>query len=178
MDLYRDEQGVTSVRFGSGRGNVPSGLAGYSGNANIMDSLQNLVNHQSAARTVTPRDVVWVMGTGVATDEVVFDDFLDPNAFIVSSMQASITQLTDDNGNSLGVPHHRNGQVRELGPGLIFIAEYWLDPEGDDDIHLQNAATSLRWNVPAYGLVTAGTGRAEPVALGGVKGRGLLALRR
>ncbi len=172
VDLYRDEDAATSVRFGSGRGNASPAPPGYSGNANIMDSLQNLVNHQAAARPVTPRDVVWVMGTGVATDEIAFDDFLDPNAFIVSNMQASITQLLDADGDTTGVPHHRNGQVRELGPGLIFIAEYWLDPEADDDIHLQNAATSLRWNVPAYGFVAAGSARVEPVALGGVKGRG------
>jgi hypothetical protein len=46
------------------------------------------------------------------------------------------------------------------------------DPVGHEEIHLQNAATSLGWKVPPYGLVEAGTARVEPAALGGMEGRG------
>lgn len=177
VDLYKDSAGEpVSVRFGSGRfieqfravGPYP---AGYTHNANILDSLQNLPNWNPAARPVTPRDVVWIMSTGVATDEVAFDDFLDPNALIVSSMTASITQLRTPGGASMSVPIHHNGEVREL-EGIGIAATYELQPDEQAEIHLQNGATSLSWQVPPYGLVETGTGRVEPVALGGVVGRG------
>jgi hypothetical protein len=110
------------------------------------------------------------MSTGVATDEVAFDDLLDPNALIVSNMQASITQLYQS-GVSLGIPEHHNGQVRELN-GIGLLTRYDLVPDAVADIHLQNAATSPSWQVPAYGRVEAGSARVEPVALGGIEGRG------
>jgi hypothetical protein len=178
VDLYTDGAGEpVPVRFGSGRfieqfrpvGPYP---AGYTHNANVLDSLQNLPNWRPQARPVTPRDVVWVMSTGVGTDEIAFDDLLDPAALIVSNMQASITQLYSQSGQSLAIPHHHNGQVRTLN-GIGIAATYDLDPELDDEIHVQNGATTLSWQVPAYGSVEAGTARVEPVALGGVEGRGL-----
>lgn len=178
VDLYRDEGGTpVPVRIGSGRfieefrptGPYP---AGYTHNANILDSLQNLPNWRPEARPVTPRDVVWIMSTGVATEEIAFDDLLDPNALIVSNMQASITQLYTDDGKSLAIPDHHNGQVRVLN-GIGLLATYDLQPELDADIHLQNGATSLDWEVPAYGRIEAGQARAEPVALGGIEGRGM-----
>jgi hypothetical protein len=178
VDLYRDEGVAVPVRLGSGRfidgarnagGPYPDG---YTHNANVMDSLQAVLNYNPAARPVTPRDVVWLMSTGVGTDEIAFDDLLDPNAFIVSNMQASITQLYDEDGESMAIPRHHNGQVRTL-EGILFVGvNYELHPEQDEEIHLQNGATSLRWAVPAYGSVAAGTARIEPVALGGVQGRG------
>lgn len=179
VELYRQDGSATEVRFGSGRfidavrndgGPYPPG---YTHNPNILDSVQNLPNFVPAARPVTPRDVVWLMSTGVATDEIAFDDFLDPNAFIVSNMQASITPLYDADGHSRSVPDHHNGQVRVLDADVAIPALYTLDPEGAEDIHIQNAATSLSWAVPRFGRVTAGTGRVEPVALGGIRGRGL-----
>ena len=179
VDLYADEAGdPVGVRVGSGRfigrfredGPYPGG---YTHNANILDSLQNLPNMHSRARPVTPRDVVWVMSSGVATDEIAFDDLLDPRALIVSNMQASITQHWGEDGSSTGVPIHHSGEVRTLGglPGVL--ATWELSPEEDAEVHVQNAATSLAWQVPAYGRMEAGSGRTEPVALGGVEGRGL-----
>ena len=180
VDLYRDAAGApVPVRFGSGRfvqevrergGPYPPG---YSHNANILDSLQQRLNHVSAMLPITPRDVVWLMGTGVATDEIAFDDFMDPNALIVSNMQASITQAYDEQGRSASVPIHHNGQVRTIDTRPSFLSEYPLIPEADADIHVQNAATSPGWNVPAYGFIPAGEARIEPVALGGIRGRGL-----
>ena len=178
VDLYRDDGQEVEVRFGSGRfidrvrfegGPYPPG---YSHNANILDSLQNLPNHTAHAQPVTPRDVVWIMSTGVGTDEIVFDDYVDPDAFIVSNMQGSITQLYSAEGNSLATPRYWNGEVRNLLVPFSVAQLYVLEPELDGEVHVQNAATSLGWNVPAYGLVEAGTGRIEPVALGGVQGKG------
>ena len=177
VSLYRDREGDdVEVRLGSGRVSVSGARReppGFSGNANILDSLQHLLNHREAVRTVTPRDVVWVMGTGVATDEVVFDDYLDPDAFIVSGMQGSITQFRGGDGATLGFPRYWNGQrFRVESPVRLLPSLLVLEPGIEDEVHLQNAATSLSWNVPPYGLVAAGEGRVEPAALGGVKGKG------
>jgi hypothetical protein len=177
VDLYKNGDGTMApVRFGAGRfiGRFRGDVfpPGYTDNANILDSLQNLPNQFEHARPVTPRDVVWLMSTGVATDEIAFDDYLDPQALIVSNMQASITQYYDDDGESLSMPHHHNGQVREYSGPIPITAIVELQPEEFTEIHLQNAATTLAFPVPSYGEVEAGTGRTEPVALGGVHGRG------
>ncbi|MBZ0252443.1 MAG: hypothetical protein K8I02_03805, partial [Candidatus Methylomirabilis sp.] len=181
VKLYRDASGEdVETRIGSGRfidakryeeGPYPPG---YTENANILDSVQNLLNQHEHLKPVLPRDVVWLMSTGVGTDEIVFDDYLDPRAFILSNMQASVTTRTDGKGATLSVPHYHNGQVRNPFLGLLLpIAQVWvLEPLLAEDIHVQNAATSLGWDVPAYGLVEAGTGRIEPTALGGVQGKG------
>lgn len=176
VDLYQNtDSSMMPIRFGSGRyidanrGEYPY-PAGYTHNANILDSLQNLPNFWTAAKPVVPRDVVWLMSSGVATDEIAFDDLLDPAALIVSNMQASITQLYDRRGWSTAVPIHHNGQLRTANPVPILNPN--LQPEQVADIHVQNAATSLTIEVPAFGFVQAGTGRIEPVALGGVQGRG------
>ncbi len=178
VEMYRNAGTPVEVRFGSGRfidsvrnagGPYPPG---FTHNANILDSLQNVLNHREAVRPVTPRDVVWLMSTGVATDEIAFDDLLDPNALIVSNMQASITPLYYEGGVSSSFPKHWNGQVRSVRVPLPLPELYVLEPEEDAEIHLQNAATSLAWSVPKYGAVAAATGRVEPIALGGVTGKG------
>ncbi len=176
VDLYNTEDGApVPVRVGAGRftGEPGPNAAGYTLNPNILDSLEHLLNQHPMAAPITPRDVVWVMSSGVATDEIVFDDLLDPESLIVSNMQASITQFYSEAGESLAIPRHWNGQVRTLRSSISLLFDYPLEPELDEDIHLQNAATSVRWHVPAYGLIRAGTARVEPVALGGVFGRGL-----
>ncbi|MEM9194232.1 MAG: hypothetical protein AAGF12_33965 [Myxococcota bacterium] len=176
VDLYQDEEGTPEpVRFGAGRGNAGTHPPAFPGNENILDSLQNLPNFVPAARPVTPRDVVWVMSTGVATEEIAFDDFLDPRAFIVSNMQASVTQMRNEYGETMNIPIHWNGQRYTIPQVFLPIAQeipHSLDADAVEDIHIQNAATSLELAIPEYGLVEAGTGRVEPVALGGFYGRG------
>lgn len=178
VDLYKDEAGTAvPVRVGSGRfieefrgaGPYPEG---YPHNPNILDSIEHLFNYNEAAQTVTPRDVVWLMSTGVATDEIDFDDLLDPHAFILSNMWASTTQYYLENGQPSGVPRNWNGQVRDMLGQTAIVPLLVLRPDQFEEIHIQNGATTLLRPVPAYGLVAAGTGRTEPVALGGIKGRG------
>lgn len=84
VDMFHDAAGApVPVRVGAGRfidavryagGPYPDG---YTHNANVLDSLQNVVNQHPDAFPIIPRDVVWVMSNGVATDEIVFDDLLD-----------------------------------------------------------------------------------------------------
>ena len=78
-------------------------------------------------------------------------------------------QLYDEEGRSTSIPHHNNGQVRELDGIALIGAMYELFPEEHEDIHLQNGATSSG-ECSRLRPVTAGTGRVEPAALGGVQG--------
>lgn len=182
VDLYKDTDNEdVPVRIGGGRfveslrvelqedplGNFP---AGYTFNANILDSVQNIFNYKEELKPVTPRDVTWLMSNGVSTDEIVFDDYLDPNAFIVSNMQASITRgIRNISGSN--TPQYHDGKIRNVYMGAYNPTVNHFTG-GREDIHLQNAATSLDWQVPGYGLVKVDTGRVEPVALGGIKGKG------
>ncbi len=179
VDLYRNAAGEdVATRLGSGRfidsvryagGPYPEG---YTHNANILDSVMNLFNYDPEATPITPRDVVWLMSTGVGSEEIVFDDYVDPNAFIVSNMQASVTPIYNERGESIATPHYWNGQVRQVVLPIAQAGFYVLQPDQFEDIHVQNAATSPGWNLPPYGRVTARTGRIEPVALGGIQGKG------
>lgn len=169
VTMYRTQDGRdVEVRVGAGRFANPERdeegpyPPGYTENANIVDSIQNLLNYNPAMPPITPRDVVWIVSTGTASDEIAFDDYVDPNAFIVSDMGASIVggRLTPG-GAVVPAPHHR------IGLGYLLPL-----PAFTEDIHIQNAATTLDWSVPPYGLVKPGEGRVEPLAMGGIKGRG------
>lgn len=155
VTMYEQPDGTeVEIRVGSGglfKNHHYPDLQGRTENSAILDSVQSLFNHRDELKPKTPRDVVWLVGNGKSTDELAFDDYLNPDGFIVSNMMASLSR---------GYPWHNDGSE-----GGFSIAR---------DVHLQNAAGSVpeRWNTPAYGLVRRGTGRAEPIALGGVHGRG------
>jgi hypothetical protein len=118
-------------------------------NINIIDSLENLFAFSAAYQPRTPRDVVWPISDGKGTDEVPFDDYIDENIFVYSDMNAAFSGADYLNGFS--------------ATGSFNSA----------NIRLQNASTSTLsgWNPPTYGAV-AGNVRIEPVAGGGIKGKG------
>lgn len=155
VTMYDNPDGSSSeVRVGTGgrtkHQDYPN-LPGRTNNTAIMDSVQSIFNHDPEMFPRTPRDVVWHMSNGKATDELVFDDYLHPDGFIVSSMMAALTTH---------YPIYNNGFSRNSG--------------FSEDVLMQNAATAMpdRWRIPAYGVVERGTGRVEPIALGGLHGRG------
>lgn len=159
VHLYRDGSGPLGaepgeVRLGSGRGSADTGgPATYLGNANFLDSTENLFHALPALHPVSPRDVTWIVNSGKASDEIAFDDWLDLDAFIISEMVGATSYL-----------HH------SLGAGVMLYHDGW----GGHTAMVQNAATPLpdRWRVPSAG-VAFGDVRIEPVALGGVRGKGL-----
>lgn len=154
-----------AVRAGSGRYAAAAGMPAV-GTANVtfIDSLENLFQHAPSARSLAVRDVVWTVNSGKGSDEVVFDDYLDPDALIVSEMSGS---LSFAGGTPAGHFYYHDGFVRTgslTGSGF----------DGSEVVRVQNAATALpaRWKIPPYGKVTGGA-RLEPVALGGIRGKGL-----
>lgn len=164
VELYREGSGPDGdesgeVRIGTGRdssSNVES-PASYIGNTTIVDSLENLFHVRPELRPVTPGDVSWIVNSGKASDEIVFDDWLDRDAFIVSEMVGATSWK-------------RTGP----GRGTLLYYDGWRDGAFRDPVRIQNAATTPpeRWRVPATG-VAYGNVRLEPVALGGVRGKGL-----
>lgn len=125
-------------------------------NSSVFDTLDNRLNYNPHLKPVGPHDVVWTLSSGVATDEFSFDDLLNDHAFIISDMVAAFSAANDS---------------------LFRMTAYdgWNELWGDfrGQVKVQNAATTLpdRWVVPHSGDVV--HGRIEPVANGGVKGKGL-----
>jgi hypothetical protein len=163
VELYRpgsgprgDESG--EVRVGTGRGSSDgSGPATYIGNANVVDSLENLFHALPQMQPVTPRDVTWIVNSGKASDEIAFDDWLDLDAFIVSEMVGA-TSYVDTGPGTGGIVYHDGWQGGAFGA----------------PVRIQNAASALpqHWQVPDAGIAF-GDVRLEPIALGGIRGKGL-----
>lgn len=145
------------LRMGYGRATIQMPL-GENDNANIIDSIENLLNYRKYARPISHRDVAWHVSVGKQTDELSFDDYLDPDAFIIANMAGALTFV--NNGTSTNRFTHQSG---------------WntTTKTFSTAAKLQNAATapSTRWALPQHGLVR-GTGRLEPAAVGGVHGKG------
>lgn len=151
------ENGLLMLGYGRATKKMP---AGENDNGNIIDSIENLFNYRKEAFPLTRRDVVWPLSNGQQTDELVFDDYLDPDAFIVANMAGLTTFPTSYSGSGANSLTHHSG---------------WNTTTNtfSNPVKLQNAATSTadRWIVPKHGLVV-GNGRLEPAAAGGVHGKG------
>lgn len=157
------------LRVGSARGNGADEMPGGTvTNSTFMDSFENLFNGDPNLRPVSPRDVVWRLNTGHGTDEIAFDDYLDPNALIVSEMTGSLRNT------GMGRMLYGDGfyyAKNKAGFGFGFLPTSNSNARGGE-VRIQNAATSTRWDLPSYGRVEGGV-RMEPVALGGIVGKGL-----
>jgi hypothetical protein len=128
------------------------------GNNDGIESLENTFAMHRAALAVTPRDVVWTVTRGLASAEVAFDDFANPNLVLLAPMTAS-WKADDDARNGI----QEDGFTPHDGSAFDYHS---------DDVRLQNSATSPLLQLADPGQLV-GEGRIEPVALGGVSGRGL-----
>ena len=125
-------------------------------NLNFIDSIENIFSYRQSFKPVSFRDVVWLVTGGRTTAEVELDDYIDSRAYIVSNMTPSQT--------------HSNAKYR---------MDYWDGynfSTGDftAEKRVQNAATTPveTFPTPAYGVVR-GDARIEPIAMGGIEGKGL-----
>ena len=170
IDMYQagtraDDTGTGLVRVSAGRDKrfsseieyrIPGDeLPGQSHNTTFVESIENKLNYWKHLKPVTPRDVVWHFSSGAASDEIAFDDYLNPDAFIVSSM----VQAVVNNGNDTFQYNGKSGLPVGVQNGAA--------------VHLNehNLPSNDHWRVPRYGRVT--NGRIETVAQGGVHGKGL-----
>jgi hypothetical protein len=146
------------LRMGYGRATTQMPL-GENDNANIIDSIESVFNYRKYAVPISHRDVAWHVSVGKQTDELSFDDYMDPDALIVANMTGSLT--FNNNGSATNFFTHHSGWNSS--------AKTFSNP-----VKLANAATSpsSRWALPTHGLIR-GNGRLEPAAVGGVHGKGL-----
>ncbi len=154
-----------AVRVGTGRDNGRDGepVDAATQNTAFMDSFEHLFNYSGNMAVHTVRDVVWIVNTGKVSAEIAFDDYLDPHGFIVAEMTGSLSQSNDPlKSTSIYNDGFEMLQPDNIGAGFT------------QDVRIQNAATTpaSTWLVPAFGHVQGGA-RLEPVALGGIVGKGL-----
>jgi hypothetical protein len=141
-----------------------SEIRGMSVLTGVIDSAENIYNAYRNMRTTLPRDVVWLVHNSLGTEEVEFDDYMDPKALIVSSMTAGAEFINADPNNRDYHNHwiYRDGYLHP-GDGVARTR--------NSSVLVQNAATSDTLPIPRYGYLSAG--RVEPIAMGGIHGRGL-----
>ncbi|MCG8669120.1 MAG: hypothetical protein MI867_06870 [Pseudomonadales bacterium] len=171
LSLYRSGTGVDpnqngEVRVGSTRSprvNYPvfdddNDFVGTYGPGNIsmFDSVENRLNYLPNMKPTRFHDVVWNMSSGHSTVEFAFDDYLNPDGFIVSNMVAHV--------------EHQNSNWYRMN---YYDGWHQLTRSFIGQVRVQNSATALpnRWQIPAYGRVY--NGRMEPVANGGIRGKGM-----
>ena len=167
LELYRTASGVPiSVRIDGNSNTRAFATNGAHGNSQHIESLENTHAMHLGMHPVTPRDVVWTMARGDALQEVVFDDMIDPHVLLFAPMNAAWTNPRTLRESELVTGarrgHYQDGFSRDGG-------DYLHDPSA---IALQNAATSPRYPIARFGSID-GDARVEPVAQGGVEGRGL-----
>jgi hypothetical protein len=146
------------LHLGAGRVNNADAMpAGEHKNNTVMDSLENVFNYRKFAEPISIGEVVWPLHNGKHSDDLVFDNYLDHDAFIVANMSgfASFVQGTENSLSRFNYYSGWNHANKRFGGA----------------VRLQNAATSTRWAVPQFGSVT-GPGRLEPAATGGIHGKG------
>ncbi|OUS02202.1 hypothetical protein A9Q81_09150, partial [Gammaproteobacteria bacterium 42_54_T18] len=171
VSLYKPGSGLTGeengeVRVGSVRQEsgllereIYDGPTGYHF-ASFFDSFEQRLNFWQPLRPVSPKDVTWLASTGRHTVELAFDDYLNPNAFIVSNMVGLLDRLDRDPRSARFAADYKDG---------------WsvADQAFTQEVRVQNSAAALPefWHIPRSGKLH--NARIEPVALGGVRGRGI-----
>ena len=171
VSLY---QTGTAPRFGSGRFNAPDfNPPDYAENTTILDSFENIFTYLATLKPINLREVTWQLNMGKGGDEIPFDDYVNPEALIISDMTASA------NWTQYNYPSAANN-YNSLTPQktATYNDGFGATSGFNSAIHIQNAATTVssQWNIPPFGLVkgsgTPVTARVEPAALGGIKGKG------
>ena len=140
-----------------------------------INSAQNQFFYYPKLLPDTPREVVWTVSTQDQTDEVAFDDVTDPRALIISPMNVSIKSSADKGrfqdgfeytgdltGEGFQRPAHMANAATSVSDAVVAAAS-------DVGVDL---SSNVQWNIPAYGYLLGGA-RAEPIAAGGFRGKGL-----
>ncbi len=180
LDLYSQESASYVLRAPAGQEFEPVGGVRERGdafdpneyhnqlslNSSFLGSVENRFTYVKAMFPVTIRDVVWHFGSTRHTEELVFDDYINPYMFINAEMTAPVGQpLTNSMSYYDGI---LNGRKQ---PQVPFVD---VEQPQNGQLLFQNAATALTYfmRVPRYG-VPYGNLRMEPIAKGGIYGKGV-----
>lgn len=163
-----------------------------------INSTENQLNYFASQSPTSPFDVVWQFSTSHHQhSEVVFDDYLMNNAFVVAHMNAPHVKFLTPTEQALApidvkasnypddgfVPRdpdtnialaHHSSQVTNIHNRDVLFNQFKFKRSPK----LQNAATSRPEFAPFEGggpksMDLLGGARVEPVALGGIKGKGV-----
>jgi len=147
------------LRMGYGRATTRM-PPGENGNGNIIDSPEARFTYRRHFQPLGLDDITWPITNGKHTDELGFDDYIDPDAILIVDMTGSLT-FTKEPWNNQNTMHR------------FEYHDGWVHPDGGfhKPIRLQNGATGTKWQTPPYG-VSHGPSRIEPAATGGVVGKG------
>ncbi len=182
LKIYNDEttpygqefETIGSIRE---RGNtVDESVYGkvLSRNSSFIGSIENRLNYVEGLKTITPRDIVWHFSNMRITDEIAFDDFINPYVLINAEMTAAAASMVNR-----GTIRNFDGVVNGAHVGADnLITGFPIHPMNEGSGHaalIQNAASapSAFMSVPLYGKVTQQDVRVEPIAKGGIHGKGL-----
>ena len=154
-----------------------------------IGSPENQFFHYPNLRPDAPREVVWNFATHFQMDEIEFDDWLDPRALVVSSMTTPVRSLRESGfvlatyldgfnylhtmdtslayryGGGFASPAHIANEATSVSSEVADAASAAAELSFD-------YSTAVQWNVPSHGRLLGGA-RAEPIAAGGIKGRGI-----
>lgn len=167
FELYRTAGGIpVNVRVDGNSNTRAFPTPGTRGNTQHIESLENTFAMHAGMAAITPRDVVWTLSRGDALYELVFDDLIDPHVLLLAPMNAAwkMPRELQPSEERIGT---RGGEYQDgfQKSNNTFIH----DPA---NIALQNSATSTLYPVAQPGKIS-GSARVEPVAQGGIEGRGL-----
>ena len=139
------------VRVGGGRrGNGDGGPRPRgAGNANFLDSLEHRFNMFDNMKPVTASDVPWIISKGMVSDELIFDDYNNPDSFIVADMVPYYNRFSHrgivNNATALpdrwSIPDYgriSNGRIERVANGGITGRGLWL-----------NNDTSVEYRIPS-----------------------------
>lgn len=138
-------------------------------NSTFIGSIENRLNSVKSMRPVTPRDVVWHFGTTRHQEEVAFDDYMNPHVFINAEMTAAVMYKSTTGFSGFA---HLNGFLN--GRPSIKDPRFLSAADRENPLMFQNATSAPRSYLvpPSYGRPY-GNLRVEPIAKGGIHGKGL-----
>jgi len=156
MELYKDE--VTTLR--------PSGMT-------VIGSPENVLNYYDALSPVAPFDVVWKFSTNIErTGEIIFDDYLNRFLYLGTHFNQSTTSKSYPGGT---VTLYKNGWVPQKD-NFSGTAGTKSNFQLKEVPLLQNISTNSSMEDASKAdknFHVLGGARVEPIAQGGVIGKGL-----
>jgi hypothetical protein len=163
-----EQKGDGWLNFGNGRNlgdprgpSLPSAISNFQ----FFGSLENLFNYHDHMKPVSPRDVNWIINSGVHSQEIAFDRQLDYRYMVHIDGNASMTHPTFH-------PHPQQYSMMKYHDGFKYINHRTIGEGFVEPVYFQNAAASLEFNLPTR-IRASQNIRVEPMAHGGINGKGI-----
>ncbi|TNF06266.1 MAG: hypothetical protein EP326_00055 [Deltaproteobacteria bacterium] len=163
-----DTKGDGWLNFGNGRnlGNPGGPSLPYAvTNFQFFGSLESLFNYHDHMKPVSPRDVNWIINSGIHSQEISFDRQLDYRYMVHIDGNASMT-------HPRFYPHPQQYSMMKYHDGFKFNNHRTRGEGFVEPVYFQNAAASLEFNLPSR-INASQNIRVEPMAHGGINGKGI-----